>query len=192
MASDPSVRGLVIHQALLPYAERLDYREPASIDLVIIHCTELPDLTTAREFGTRIHYPESATGNSGHYYIDRDGRVEQWVPPERVAHHVRGFNKRSIGIELINRGRYPHWLNSNAQDMTEPYTEHQITTLIRLLGFLCAANGKLQWISGHEHLDKEKVPATDDLKTQVYRKRDPGPLFPWQDVLSSVALKPYC
>jgi len=191
VASDPSVRGLVIHQAHLPYAERLDYREPASIDLVIIHCTELPDLATAREFGTRIHYPESATGNSGHYYIDRDGRVEQWVPPERVAHHVRGFNKRSIGIELINRGRYPHWLNSNAQHMTEPYTEHQITTLIHLLDFLCAANGKLQWISGHEQLDTEKVPATDDPQTQVYRKRDPGPLFPWQDVLSSVALKPY-
>lgn len=182
---------LVIHQAHLPYVERLEQREPASTDLVVIHCTELPDLTTTRKFGTRIHYPESATGNSGHYYIDRDGRVEQWVPPERVAHHVRGFNKRSIGIELINRGRYPHWLNSNAQDMTEPYTEQQIISLIHLLDFLCAANCKLQWVCGHEQLDTEKVPATDDPQIQVYRKRDPGPLFPWHEVLSSITLKPY-
>jgi N-acetylmuramoyl-L-alanine amidase len=182
---------LVIHQAHLPYVERLEYREPASTDLVVIHCTELPDLTTAREYGKRIHYPESATGNSGHYYIDRNGRVEQWVPPERVAHHVRGFNKRSIGIELMNRGRFPHWLNSNAQEMTEPYSEQQISSLIHLLDFLCAANRQLKWISGHEQLDTEKVPATDDPRTQVYRKRDPGPLFPWQDVLRSIALKPY-
>jgi N-acetylmuramoyl-L-alanine amidase len=182
---------LVIHQAHLPYAERLEYREPASTDLVVIHCTELPDLTTTREYGKRIHYPESATGNSGHYYIDRNGRVEQWVPPERVAHHVRGFNKRSIGIELMNRGRFPHWLNSNAQEMTEPYSEQQISSLIHLLDFLCAANRQLKWISGHEQLDTEKVPATDDPQTQVYRKRDPGPLFPWQDVLRSIALKPY-
>jgi N-acetylmuramoyl-L-alanine amidase len=75
--------------------------------------------------------------------------------------------------------------------MTEPYTEQQITTLIHLLDFLCATNVKLQWISRHEQLDTEKVPATDDPQTQVCRKRDPGPLFPWQDVLSSVALKPY-
>ena len=183
--------GLVIHQAHLPYAGQLDSRKAARVDLVVIHCTELPDLATAREFGMRIHYPESGTGHSGHYYIDRDGRVEQWVPPECIAHHVRGFNQRSLGIELVNRGRYPHWLNSNTQAMTEPYVEEQITSLIQLLNFLCAANQGLKWIAGHEQLDSEQVPATDDPRLQVYRKRDPGPLFPWEEVFRSTPLKAY-
>ena len=183
--------GLVIHQAHLPYAGQLDLREAARVDLVVIHCTELPDLATAREFGMRIHYPESGTGHSGHYYIDRDGRVEQWVPPERVAHHVRGFNQRSLGIELVNLGRYPHWLNSGTQDMSEPYPAEQITSLNHLLDYLCAANPGLQWITGHEQLDRERVPATDDPRVQVCRKRDPGPLFPWEEVLRYVPLKAY-
>lgn len=182
---------LVIHPAHLPYAGQLDRRESAQVDLVVIHCTELPDLSTAREFGMRIHYPESGTGHSGHYYINRDGRVEEWVPPERIAHHVRGFNQRSLGIELVNRGRYPHWLNANSQTMTEAYTEEQISSLIHLLNFLCAANGGLRWITGHEQLDTDKVPATDNPRLQVYRKRDPGPLFPWEEVLHSIPLKAY-
>ncbi len=183
---------LVIHHAHLPYAGQLDPRGAARVDLAVIHCTELPDLAIAREFGMRIHYPESGTGHCGHYYIDRDGQVEEWVPPERIAHHVRGFNQRSLGIELVNRGRYPHWLNSNTQAMTEPYAEEQIASLVRLLNFLCAANLGLQWIAGHEQLDPEKVPASDNPSLLVCRKRDPGPLFPWEVVLRAIPLKAYC
>ncbi|HTL14342.1 MAG TPA: N-acetylmuramoyl-L-alanine amidase, partial [Thermomonas sp.] len=57
----------------LPYAEALAARDPADVDTVVIHCTELPDLATARAWGERVLYPASGTGNSGHYYIDRDG-----------------------------------------------------------------------------------------------------------------------
>ncbi|MGB5810493.1 MAG: N-acetylmuramoyl-L-alanine amidase, partial [Polyangiales bacterium] len=85
----------------LPYEENLDTRAADSIDLVVIHCTELPDLAAAREMGEQIRYPQSGTGNSGHFYIDRDGTIEQWVGPLRIAHHVRGFNDRSLGIELV-------------------------------------------------------------------------------------------
>ena len=184
-------RAPAIHRAHISYAGQLEPREATHVDLVVIHCTELPDLATAREFGMRIHYLESGTGHCGHYYIDRDGQVEEWVPPDRIAHHVRGFNQRSLGIELVNRGRYPHWLNADTQDMTEAYAAAQITSLIRLLNSLCAANRGLQWIAGHEQLDREKVPATDDPRLQVCRKRDPGPLFPWAEVLRSIPLKAY-
>ena len=63
----------------LPYVERLAERQADGIDLVVIHCTELPDMAMAREFGERIQHPESATGNSGHYYIDRDGSISRFV-----------------------------------------------------------------------------------------------------------------
>jgi len=177
-----------VKNRLLPYANALDRRELGIIDLVVIHCTELPDLATAREYGERILYPDSHTGNSGHYYIERSGEIEQWVPLERVAHHVRGHNLNSIGIELVNRGRYPHWYDSRYQEMTEPYAEDQIRSLMRLVLRLRADLPGLKALAGHENLDTERVPATDDASLTVFRKRDPGPLFPWARLLDATGL----
>lgn len=178
----PPVPELAIEAWPLPYEERLDTRPLSQIDLVVIHCTELPDLTGARQFGEQVKYA-SGTGNSGHYYIDRDGRVLRFVAPERVANHTRGYNPRSIGIELINTGRYPHWFDSRHQAMTEPYSDAQIAALIALLAVLRHQIPTLHRIAGHEDLDTAQVPASDDAALQVARKRDPGPLFPWDAVL---------
>ena len=179
----------VVHVALLPYEGRLEPRSADQIDLVVIHCTELPDLATARRFGEEMRYPESQTGNSGHYYIDRDGAVHQYLRVERIGHHTRGFNPRSIGIELVNTGRYPDWLDSRHQAMDEPYTQAQIISLGALLRQLQTRLPTLQWIAGHEDLDTTEVTATDDPGRTVRRKRDPGPLFPWSRVLDAVSLQ---
>ena len=184
MPSDPSVR-----MAPLPYEDRLDARALAQIDLVVIPCTELPDLAMAREYGERILHADSRTGNSGHFYIDRDGSIVRYVRPERIAHHVRGYNPRSIGIELVNTGRYPNWLDSRHQAMDEPYTDAQVASLIALLNALRDELPNLQWIAGHEDLDTAQVPASDDPARTVARKRDPGPLFPWPYVLAAVPLQ---
>jgi len=178
-----------VRQRPLPYALALHSRPLEAIDLVVIHCTELPDLATAREYGERVVYTGTGTGNSGHYYIDRDGSVEQWVPDDRVAHHTRGFNERSIGIELVNRGRYPNWFASEQQRMTEPYPLEQIHSLLALLRSLSATLPSLQWIAGHESLDTSVVPASDAPALEVRRKCDPGPLFPWDTVHAAVMLR---
>lgn len=172
----------------LPYESSLEQRAARQVDLVVIHCTELPDLAVAREFGKRVLYPSGA-GNSGHFYIDRDGSVHQFVEPERVAHHCRGYNPRSIGIELVNRGRYPDWLDTRSQAMDEPYTEAQVASLLKLLASLRAQLPRLQFIAGHEELDTAMVPASDDPEKLVHRKRDPGPLFPWARVLQGSGLQ---
>ena len=177
-----------LHDWPLPYAQRLDARGLDRIDLVVIHCTELPDLATAREYGERALY-EGGTGNSGHYYIDRDGGLHQFVAPDRVAHHTRGYNERSIGIELVNIGRFPDWLDSRRQAMTEPYTDAQLQSLTALLRTLQSKLPALQHIAGHEDLDTAQVPASDDPDKSVSRKRDPGPLFPWTQVLAAVPLQ---
>jgi N-acetylmuramoyl-L-alanine amidase len=183
------VNSLRIHSAHLSYVPRLERRTIDSIDLAVIHCTELPDLATARQYGEAIHYPESRTGNSGHYYIEQNGRVEQWAPPDRIAHHVRDHNRRSIGIELDNPGRYPEWFDSRRQTMTADYPDRQLESLVMLLNHLCDRLPALGWICGHESLDTSKVPATDNPEKLVFRKRDPGPRFPWPDVLSATRLK---
>ena len=173
----------------LPYVARLDARPIAQVGLVVIHCTELPDLATAREYGERVLYADSGTGNSGHFYVDRDGSVQRWVPEDRVAHHVRGQNPHSVGIELVNTGRWPRWLDAAHQAMDEPYPDAQVEALIALLGHLRATLPALRDIAGHEDLDRDRVPATDDPSVTVARKRDPGPLFPWDKVLAAVPLR---
>jgi N-acetylmuramoyl-L-alanine amidase len=173
----------------LPYVSRLESREPAAIDLAVIHCTELPDLATARKFGEKIHYADSGTGNSGHYYIEQNGKIEQWVPDDRIAHHVRGFNERSIGIELDNKGRYPLWFDSRQQQMTERYTLPQLNSLVGLLNRLSIQLPSLQWIAGHGYLDTTQVPSTDNPALLVNRKKDPGPQFPWKEIVPLINLE---
>ena len=181
---DPAIR-----RQPLPYADALAARDLGDIDLAVIHCTELPDLAIAREYGERVLYPGSGTGNSGHYYIDRDGGIFEYIEPVRIAHHTRGYNPRSIGIELVNTGRYPHWLDSRRQAMDEAYTEAQVESLIGLLGELHARIPSLTLIAGHEDLDLDEVEASDDPTLKVRRKRDPGPQFPWLRVLQAVPLQ---
>ena len=155
---------------------------------MVIHCTELPDLSTAREYGEQIHYKESKTGNSGHYYVDRDGIVHCWVPTDRVAHHSAGYNQRSIGIELVNLGRWPDWFDSEKQTMTDPYPDRQIQALVFLLRHLRVEHEALRWIAGHEDLDQTQVSASNAGGKQVKRKLDPGPQFPWDKVRDSSGL----
>lgn len=180
---------LPIHDWPLPYESRLAERPSSAIDLVVIHCTELPDLATAREYGERIRYEDSQTGNSGHYYIDRDGRTLRFVGDLRVAHHTFQYNPRSIGIELVNLGRYPDWNDSRHQVMTEAYTAEQIESLLVLLRHLRDAYPGLQWISGHDVLDRRKEPSSDNPDLLLPRRLDPGPMFPWQEVVERSGLQ---
>lgn len=177
-----------IHDQPLSYVMRLQARDIADVDLVVIHCTELPDLASARAYGERIVHA-SGTGNSGHYYVDRDGSVFRYVPDARIAHHVRGHNQHSIGIELVNTGRYPDWFDARRQMMSEPYPAAQIDALLALLAHLRGSLPNLQYIAGHEDLDTGSVAASDDPSRQVRRKLDPGPLFPWPRVMDTCGLR---
>ncbi|MHA6202906.1 N-acetylmuramoyl-L-alanine amidase [Dyella soli] len=179
---------VTIHDQPLPYVDLLPERPASAVEMVVIHCTELPDLAMAREYGERAVY-DSGVGNSGHYYIDRDGSIYRYVPGTRVANHVRGHNPNSIGIELVNLGRYPNWWHAGHQTMTEPYTPAQIAALRALLAQLRLDYPHLRLIAGHEDLDTARLPATDDPAVEVPRKLDPGPLFPWREVLDGSGLE---
>jgi len=178
-----------IQQLPLPYANSLQQRDPATIELLVIHCTELPDLSTAREYGQTVHYPASGTGNSGHFYIDRDGSCQQWVPVERIAHHVRGMNAQSIGVELVNLGRWPDWFHAAHQQPEQTYPAVQIEALIELIAYLRQTLPNLGQIAGHADLDRQQIPSADDPEIVIQRKIDPGPLFPWSTVLEQSGLK---
>lgn len=181
-------RSLKIRQNPLSYTRRLEKRGSDKINLVVIHCTELPDLSMARLWGEKELHPESQTGNSGHFYVNRDGGIEQWLPVNRVAHHVRGYNPQSIGIELVNNGRYPDWFQSSHQQMTEAYPGVQIEALASLLNHLADQLPGLERIAGHEDLDTTMLPSEDKPDIMVRRKIDPGPRFPWQALMDKISL----
>lgn len=179
---------LVVHDWPLPYEARLDPRPLDAVDLVVIHCTELPDLATAREFGERVRYEETGSGNSGHYYVDLDGTIHRFVADDRVAHHTYQYNPRSIGIELSNLGRYPHWNDSRHQAFTTPYPAVQIDALLALLLRLRHDLPALRYVAAHEDLDRRLEPASDDPAILLRRRLDPGPLFPWDRIVPASGL----
>ena len=169
---------------LLPYNKQLDSRKLSDIEMIVIHCTELPDIPTARIYGEKIHY-DSGTGNCGHYYVSKQGKVEQWVENNRIAHHVKGHNHNSIGIELDNLGRFPNWHKTNAQIMCDPYPQVQIDALADLLNQLKKDIPSLKYITGHEDLDKRLIPSENKPDIFIRRKMDPGKMFPWAQVMQN-------
>lgn len=175
---------MIIRDDLLPYNDRLELRDPATMELVVLHCTELPDLKEAREYGEKVLYSESGTGNSGHFYVDRDGTVYRWVREERIAHHVIGHNRNSLGIELVNRGRYPDWYSTGSQAPTDPYPPAQTAALMKLLKYLKQQYPWIRRLACHSDLDTQLVPSSDAPSSFVRRKIDPGPLFPWRETLT--------
>src|SRR3546814_14309936 len=73
--------------------------------------------------------------------------------------------------------------------MEEAYPDAQIDALVVLLHALQEELPSLRHIAGHDDLDTAMVPASDDPQILVPRKRDPGPMFPWQRVLAEVSLQ---
>lgn len=141
----------------------------------------------ARALGEKVRYL-SGTGNSGHYYIDRDGAIYQFVDDLRIAHHVRRFNSRAIGIEIINVGRYPNWYSEHGQMQSESYTQAQIDAVIVLVNALADQHPSITAIAGHEDVDPDKMVAIDNLNLLIDRKVDPGPFFPWDEVMKKTSL----
>jgi len=172
----------------LPYWLKLNARSTSELNMVVIHATELTDMVEAREYGERVLY-DNETGASGHYYIDRDGTIEQYVPDNRIANHTSGWNSKTLSIELVNRGRYPNWYHSDHQVMQESYPEAQIEALIILVNELKNRYSSINYTQGHEDLDIRKIPSDNDQTILVDRKMDPGEHFPWQRFLAAVNLK---
>lgn len=173
----------------LPYWLNLQARTTDELDMIVIHATELTDLAEAREYGERVLYDESGTGASGHYYIDRDGTIEQYVPDNRIANHTSGWNSKTLSIELINKGRYPNWYHSDHQFMQEAYSEAQIKALIMLVNELKSRYPTIKYTQGHEDLDTRMIVSDNNPLVQVPRKMDPGPYFLWPRFLKAVDLK---
>ena len=138
-------------------SKNFDTRRPV---IIVIHATEQQ---SAQQSLDTLRTANSKGPVSAHYLIGDDGRIYQLVADGHRAWHAGGgrwgtitdLNSASIGIEIDNA-------------MGEPYTEAQVTSLLRLLEDLCA----------RLNIPKTQVIGHADLAPT--RKRDPGALFPWK------------
>ena len=71
------------------YQSRLDSRPLAQIDLLVVHCTELPGLELAREYAERVMYAGSQTGACGHFYVGKGGELFDHRSAQLLGIHDR-------------------------------------------------------------------------------------------------------
>ena len=128
--------------------------------LIVLHQTEMDSADGALYALSR---PAPERQVSAHYLIHDDGRLYQLVSEQDRAWHaglgrwggIEDLNSASIGIELDNDG-------------SEPFSEAQIQTLLRLL----------QDITQRLWIPPQMVIGHGDIAPT--RKHDPSALFPWQ------------
>jgi N-acetylmuramoyl-L-alanine amidase len=169
---------------LVTWYAKLPQRQLEDITTVVLHATEIPELKEAWDFAMSSAENEDDIGVCGHLYLDRDGTCYRFVPLDRIANHARGFNSSSIGIELVNTGRYPAHFDTRYQNPSEPFPELQIISLKRILMRLKATWPNLEKIVRHSDLDQELVSSSNDSSRWVQRRIDPGPRFPWEEIKS--------
>lgn len=148
-----------VHNPLAQWvpSPNVDARRPV---IIVLHATEQH---SAQQSLDTLRTANSKGPVSAHYLIGADGRIYQLVADAERAWHAGGgrwgtitdLNSASIGIELDNA-------------VGAPYTDAQITALLRLLDDL----------SVRLSIPKTQVIGHADLAPT--RKRDPGALFPWQ------------
>lgn len=157
------------------------------VDAIIIHSLGGPDCRDGVVFhkqidGTAQQWAEffaRLPGVSVHYVIDRAGAVASGLPEPKVASHAVGWNRRSIGIELVNNG-----------DGRDPFTAAQLTSLLRLV---------LEIQARHPAIRPENIRRHSDVDVSTFpvdrhgpgcdrhrRKLDPGDAFPWEAFLLAV------
>ena len=135
------------------------------VSMIVVHYTE----TKTCEQALRILCDPAASKRvSAHWVIDRDGTVHRLVDESKRAWHagksvwdgIEDCNSASIGIELVNDG-------------AEEYPERQIAALSELCAGIKGRHA-IRHIVGHSDI----APG---------RKRDPGPLFPWERLRARMA-----
>jgi N-acetyl-anhydromuramyl-L-alanine amidase AmpD len=157
------------------------------VDAIIIHSLGGPDCKDGRVFFKTIEgsaadwaaFFAKLPSVSAHYFVGRDGAVVPLMPEDRVAVHASGWNRRSIGIELVNNG-----------DGIDPFPDAQMTALLTLVRDLRRRHPaiRIENVRRHSDIDHSTFPAAKHgaACTSFRRKFDPGHAFPWDRFLRAL------
>jgi len=180
---------LVIDRLAEDFPHGGEARSAEEIDLIVVHSIGGPTCRDGAIYftpanGSAVFWRDWFLGEGGksiHYAIGRDGDIAQQRPELRTAGHVSfggimaQVNRRSIGIELVNRG-----------DGIEPFPEAQIAALSALVADIAARYSlPPDALVTHAALDDRMQP--DCGGVPLRRNLDPGPLFPLEDVRAAIS-----
>lgn len=120
------------------------------IDTVWIHCSAASRASIDADEVDSWHRKRGWDGIGYHYFIKTDGTLEEGRPLERTGAHVKGHNKRSIGICLngLNVG---------------DFTQAQFDTLRKLCRQIDDAYGGMRF-RGHNEVAAKACPVFDYRK----------------------------
>lgn len=184
----PLPQALVVDRLPEDFPHGGEAREAADIDLIVIHSIGGPICKDGAIWftpanGGAVFWRDwflDQGGKSIHYVIGRDGDIAQQRPELRTAGHVSfggimtEVNRRSIGIELVNRG-----------DGIEPFPEAQLEAARALVADIAARYTlRPEALVTHAALDDRMQP--DCGGKPLRRNLDPGPLFPLEDVRAAI------
>lgn len=136
------------------------------VDTVVVHTTEGTAPSALSWFGMD-HKPSGKGASSAHYLIDKTGKVYSLVPDDRIAYHAGNWdvNVKSIGIELEG-------MSADSGMFTVPMLAALVVlirTLSRKYGF---------------PLDRQHIVGHNEVKGATHT--DPGPHFPWDNLMTAL------
>lgn len=144
------------------------------VDTVWIHCSAASRENINAAEIDRWHKDRGWSGIGYHYFIKTDGTLEQGRSLNKIGAHVKGHNKRSIGICL-------NGLHDG------DFTEAQFDTLRKLCGEIDDAYGGIRF-RGHNEVAAKACPVFDYRKVlnldskgyikdeEIVRKAPPSPV----------------
>ncbi len=145
------------------------------IDSVVMHTTEVS------LDGTLAIFQDTDSQVSAHFVIAPNGDLYQMVDTRDRAWHATYYNSRSIGIEMVGYAHQPSTWNEN-----------NLATLVELLAWITTAYPDIPL----ERQDGDAYDFPGDQfnlpgivahgQIQPWNRTDPGPYFPWDDVLTGV------
>ena len=134
------------------------------ISMIVLHYTGMSDAAAAIE---RLRDPEAKV--SAHYLVDEDGTVHAMVAEDKRAWHagrahwrgVTDVNSASVGIEIVNPGHEFGY---------RPFPPEQVSAVV----------GLVHAIKDRHEITRGNIVGHSDIAPT--RKRDPGELFPWNEL----------
>ncbi|MBL8999791.1 MAG: N-acetylmuramoyl-L-alanine amidase [Phycisphaerae bacterium] len=161
-----------------------------AVDRIVVHSTFVKSKKPAEWFGKDAIFAvwraeKDSTGKpfiSVHYFIDREGKVFQLVPEKEIANHAKGYNSRSVGVELagIADEFAKEAKEAGASDADLAYTDAQYKALSGLLTDIKTRHSEAKAIKHSDIYEK------DDKGEYKRRKSDPGSKFDEKKLSSKV------
>ena len=118
------------------------------INTIVIHCSATPEAMTYPLESLRADHKKRGFVDVGyHYYIRKDGTVQEGRPLNQIGAHAKGYNTGSIGI------CYEGGLDANRKPK-DTRTEAQKKSMLVLLKSTLKLYPSITRICGHRDLPK--------------------------------------